>query len=364
MGAAQLLQYVKPRRQDDRDLRWELAMKSMLAIVLTIFVASAPTHAVAQDWEVVRVSLGGGIDALPAIVAQERGFFLQERLVASVWSTPSEEAVAVSLSAGSSDFAVVPQRTLLLMAAARLPVTVIATSNWDTELALIVPATADFKGVEGLRRQRIAIDDGSDTLLLLVRLLNHAEIALSDVAVQSLPAARIAEVFAEGLADAVLAPRYLTQPLVAAEDAIEALDHKELVDLLGIIGAQPVVVRDTLLTDGPETVQRFVNAWIKALIYINQDPDDAAHLLQVFMHRQGVQISVEEALTRLAMTRFDRYDWSTEDAVEAIYMGWAMREVQMIDEVPNFEGYINGRFSEQAWLNLQDKSNEPAKSEE
>jgi ABC-type nitrate/sulfonate/bicarbonate transport system substrate-binding protein len=338
-------------------------MKFLLAAVLTIFVALAPARSTAQEWEVVRLSLGGGIDALPAIVAQERGFFLQERLVASVWNIASEEAVGVSLSAGTTDFAVVPQRTFLLMAAARLPVSVVATSNWDTQLELIVPAGADFDSVQDLQGKRIAIDDRSDTLLLLVRLLNHAEVSLSNVAVRALPAPRIAKAFAEGLADVVLAPRYLTQPLVEVEDAVQALGYDDMVEMLGIIGAQPVVVRDKLVADDPEIVQRFANAWVKALVYINQDPEDAAQLLQIYMHRQGVQISAEDALARIGMTRFDRYDWSSQDAVEAIYMGWALKEVQLIKEMPDLEGYIIGRFSEQAWLGLQDdasSSNEVA----
>jgi ABC-type nitrate/sulfonate/bicarbonate transport system substrate-binding protein len=338
-------------------------MKFLLAAVLIIFVVLAPVRSTAQEWEVVRLSLGGGIDALPAIVAQERGFFLQEHLVASVWNIASEEVVGVSLSAGTTDFAVVPQRTFLLMAAARLPVSVVATSNWDTQLELIVPAGAEFEAVQNLRGKRIAVDDGSDTLPLLIRLLNHAEVSLSDVAVRGLPATRIAEAFTEGLADVVLAPRYLTQPLVEAEDAVRALGHDDMVEMLGIIGAQPVVVRDKLVADDPEIVQRFANAWVKALVYINQDPEDAAQLLQIYMHRQGVQISVEDALARIGMTRFDRYDWSSQDAVEAMYMGWALKEVQLIKEMPDLEGYIIGRFSEQAWLGLQDdasSSNEVA----
>ena len=182
----------------------------------------------------MRVALGGGIDALPAIVAQERGFFVQERLVASVWSITSEEAVGISLSAGTTDFAVVPQRTFLLMAAARLPVSVVATSNWDTQLEMIVPAGVAFDSVQDLQGKRIIIDDRSDTLPLLVRLLNHSEVSLSNVAVTALPGPRIAEAFAEGQADVVLAPRYLTQPMVEAEDATRAITEgvRGVIDLL------------------------------------------------------------------------------------------------------------------------------------
>ena len=95
----------------------------------------------------------------------------------------------------------------------------------------------------------------------------------------------------------------------------------------------------------PETVQKFVNAWVKALFYIQQDPKDAARLLQIFFHRQGVPVSKKLAASWVGMTRYDRYIWSPADIADAEYNGWGLKEGGVLKIIPKVGGFTDNRFA-------------------
>src|SRR3990170_23692 len=105
---------------------------SAVVLVLLVLLGLAPRAAQAQATPpqagppqgspLVRLSFSSGWDALPAMVAIERGFMAQEGLVVSGLAVASATALIESLVVGSTDFAVVSQRVLLVIAAAKVPV--------------------------------------------------------------------------------------------------------------------------------------------------------------------------------------------------------------------------------------------------
>src|SRR5260221_8316707 len=94
-----------------------------LFLLSLLFLGLAPPASAAQPI-LVRINFSGGWDALPALVGIERGFFAENGLVVSGLAVNSVSNMLKSLVAGSSDFVAVPQRALLLTAAAKLPVKV------------------------------------------------------------------------------------------------------------------------------------------------------------------------------------------------------------------------------------------------
>jgi NitT/TauT family transport system substrate-binding protein len=311
-----------------------------------------PLSSHAEEWKLARLSFSSGWDALPAIVAIERGFFAQEGLVISGLPIPSAEAVTTSLVQGSTDFAAVPQRTLLAMAAAQLHVKVISMNGWGTELELIVPQEdATTKSVADLKGKTIAVGMASEAYPALIRLLNKAKLRSSDVKIKTLPADALVQVFSpkERQADAVFEARHFTMVLTKNGKGRTVLTPQEVVDKLGLIGAAPLLIRSEMIEKEPETVQRFTSAWVKALRYIKQDPDDAARLLMIFFHRQGVR-AVSEELTKswIALTRYDRFVWTPAEIADAEYNGWGLKEGGLLKASPKLESYIENRFAQTA----------------
>jgi ABC-type nitrate/sulfonate/bicarbonate transport system substrate-binding protein len=319
------------------------------AIIGTLAVLPLQSAAAQQKQTLVRFSFSSGWDALPAIVAIERGFFAQEGLVVSGLAVPSSQAVMESLAAGTTDFAAVPQRTLLVMVAAKAPVKVIAMSGWGTETELVVPKDdTGVKSIADLKGKTIALGVGSEAYPVLIRLLNKAKIRPSEVTIKVLSPADLTRAFQNRLADAVIESRHFTTALLKNGQARVVLSNTDIVEALGLVGAAPLVAQTSLIEKEPATVQKFVNAWVKALKYIDQDRKDAARLLRIFFHRQGTLVSGDLAASWVGMTRYDRYVWSPADVADAEFNGWGLKEGGVLKVLPKLDGVVENRFAQQA----------------
>jgi len=323
------------------------------AILLVGLFALFPVRAPAAQWELARLAFSSGWDGLPASVAIERGFFAQEGLVVSGLAATSAQHVINSLAAGTTDFAAVPQRTLLAMAALKVPVKVVSVNGWGTEMELVVPKDdAAVKTMADLKGKAIAVGVGSEAYPALIRLLNKAKLRPADVTIKTLSAADLTRVFQKKLASALMESRYFTSVLVTAGQARPVLTHRDIVKTLGLIGAGPVVARQAVIEKEPATTQKFVNAWIKALKYIQQDPEDAARLLQIFFHRQGVKVSEKTARAWIGMTHYDRFFWSPAEVADAEFNGWGLKEGGALKVLPKLDGYVENRFAQEALKRL------------
>ena len=128
----------------------------------------------------------------------------------------------------------------------------------------------------------------------------------------------------------------------------------DVTEKLGYIGASPLVVRQELIEKEPKTVQQFVKGWVKALHYIQQDPEDAARLLMIFFHRQGVNaVSQEMTKSWVAMNRYDRFIWTTADITDAEYNGWGLKEGGLLKTAPKLSDLVENQFARVAMDSME-----------
>lgn len=331
----------------------------LTGLILAAGVLSLEGHAVAADTatkrpapaekKLARLTFSSGWDALPALVAIERGFFDQEQLVVSGMTVSSPTAVMRSVVSRTTDFASVPQRMFLIMAALKLPIKAVTTNGWGRMMELVVrKENTTAKSLVDLKGKTLAMINGSEALPVLIRLANKERMHPTDIKIKFLPAAKLTKAFTEHLADAVFESKHFTSPLVRNGGGRLVFGHQHVVRNLGFIGTSPLITSKEMIEKEPETVQKFTNAWVKALFYIQQDPADAARLLQIFFHRQGVPVSKKLAASWVGMTRYDRYTWSPADIADAEYNGWGLKEGGVLKVIPKVGGYIENRFSSRA----------------
>jgi ABC-type nitrate/sulfonate/bicarbonate transport system substrate-binding protein len=315
--------------------------------LLMIVCLSLPVRA-AESITLARLSYSSGWDALPAIIAIERGFFAQEGLVVSGLAVTSPEAVINSLAAGSTDFAVVPQRVALVMVAAKAPIKIIAQGGWGTELELVARPDAAIKQVADLKGKTVATLRGSEALPALVRLLNQAKLKPTDLKIVAMSGDDLVKVLKDKKADAVFETRHFTSPLVQNGSGTVILDAAAISKAIGWIDAIPLVTRAEMLTKDAKLVQSFTNGWVKALAYIRQDPEDAARILTIYFHRQGVQITPAMAKSWVGITKYDQYSWSKAAIADAEYNGWGLNAAKILKVAPKLQGAVENRFVETA----------------
>jgi ABC-type nitrate/sulfonate/bicarbonate transport system substrate-binding protein len=321
--------------------------------LLIALLCCSATPGRAADITLARLTFSSGWDALPAIVGIERGFFAQEGLVVSGLSITSPEAVINSLAAGSTDFAVVPQRVALVMVAAKAPVKIIAQGGWGTELELVARTGIAIKSVADLKGKTVATLRGSESLPALVRLLNQAKLKPTDLKILLMSGDDLVKSLSDKKADAVFETRHFTGPLVQNKSGTVALDAASISKAIGWIDATPLLTRAETATKDPKLVQSFTNGWCKALAYIRQDPEDAGRLLEIFFHRQGVRITPAMANSWVGMTKYDQYGWSAAAIKDAEYNGWGLSVAKVLKVAPKLQGFIDNRFADAAAKALQ-----------
>jgi ABC-type nitrate/sulfonate/bicarbonate transport system substrate-binding protein len=323
-----------------------------LAFALLI-LGSVSAQAMAADTTLVRLSYSSGWDALPAIVGVERGFFAEEGIVVSGLAASSAEAVIQSLAVGTTDIALVPQRVMLVMAGAKVPVKVIAMGGWGTEMALVARPDAKIKAAADLKGKTVAVIQGSEALPVLVRILNQAKLKPTDLKILSMNANALLKVLADKKADAVFETRHFTDPIVEQKQGVVVMDPAAVTKTVGVIGGVPLVARNDTIAKEAATTQHFVNAWVKALKYIQQDPVDAARMLQIYFHRQGVVVTEPVAESWVKMTKYDQYNWSKAAIADADYNGWALNAAQILKLTPKLDDYVDNHFADAAVKSLQ-----------
>jgi NitT/TauT family transport system substrate-binding protein len=312
---------------------------------LAILGGLASAAKAADTTTLARLTFSSGWDALPAIVGIERGFFSQEGLVVSGLSVTSPEAVINSVAAGSTDFAVVPQRVLLVMAAAKAPVKVIGMGGWGTQLELLARPDVKIKGVADLKGKTIATLRGSEAFPALVRLLNTAKLKPTDVKIAVLSADEMVKALSDKKADAVFETRHFTATLAANKSGVLVMDSATISKAIGWIDGIPLVTRAETVTKDPALVQKFTNGWVKALAYIRQDPEDAGRLLGIFFHRQGVRVTPAMATQWVSMTRYDQPSWSDAAIADAEYNGWGLNTAKVLKSAPKLKGLVENKFA-------------------
>ena len=323
-------------------------MISRLVVITVILLLGATGESRAQD-NLVRLSYSTGWDALPALVGVERGFFAAEGLVVSGHSAGNTAGVIQSVVVGSSDFALLPQRAMLLMAANELDFAVVSMSGWGTEMELVAKTSdSATNSIKDLKGKTILVGSGSEAVPVLIRLLNAAQMSVGDVTISQVQSSQLVEAFVQPSSHAVFETRHYTKALTDQNIGRVVTSNKDIEQAIGRIGAAPLIANRSTLEDDASKVQRFLNGWVQALKYIRENPEDAAVVLQIFFHRQGLELDSELAKAWIGMTRYDRYTWSAGDIADAEYNGWGLMTGNILKTQPKLKAYIDNSFAEAA----------------
>jgi ABC-type nitrate/sulfonate/bicarbonate transport system substrate-binding protein len=311
-------------------------LRAVTRALFSTILLSHPMVAAAQEEPqrpAVRLSYIPGNFALPVLVAIEHGIFAHEGLSVSPVPVTDEGAILRSLAAGGTDFAVGSQSTLISVAGNKLEAKVVAIAGAAREIDLVVPiwdtTTKKFADVKG---KTVALLNGVhnfDAVPELYRALalSKPPMKLSDVSIQFVDLAnlqvimdpRAKQVYTQRKLAGVLMLREFTKSYVDDKKARVVLSSEELTKLIGRHGAQPLFASKLALTRFPKTVERFVRAWARTMLYVSDAQNRAAvvRVLQIYYLRQyGYPLKKELAEQYISNTDYRHVVWTKEDIAE------------------------------------------------
>lgn len=310
----------------------------LMALLGTALVASSPVHAASvQSRDMVRLTYIPGSAAIPVIVAVERGFFRKHGLTVSALPVLSQQAVTTALALGITDFATGSQSWLLDMANSKIAAKVVALSGYGRQMELIVPSwDKKTKKISDMKGKRILIVRGThnfDAVPEFFRVLLFSRMRLNDVRISFINLQQLKIVmnpkFRRGYRKQNIAGiftlREYTHNFTKDKRARVVMSNAALTKLIGRIGARPLFASDNIVSKSPETVKRFVRAWVEASAYIANNPKDVSRLMRIYFARQyGVRLPDGQSELLLSLIKYDRVAWTEYDIKGAIINGKAI----------------------------------------
>jgi ABC-type nitrate/sulfonate/bicarbonate transport system substrate-binding protein len=290
-----------------------------------------------QELKIARISFPGSWECLPAIVAAERGYLAREGVYMSGVPVGSREAIVESLASGATDFAVLTQAALIQAAAVKAPIKAVAINDWGAAHLLVARSGSSLKSPKDLQGKTVGLVAGSDAPAILARLLDADETPINSVTLRYFTAGDLERAFSDGV-DAVLAQQQLAQLLVDAKEGTTVLNAEQIAVRIGYIGAQPLVASPNILKADPALVVAVQRAWVASKRHIRDNPEDAALVLRIYMHRRGVTVSAEQARAWVSMQRYDLDKWDASALTDANYNAWALAATKLLPAVPTIDG--------------------------
>ncbi len=243
-----------------------------LLIVIVSFGGCNSTKQPAPN-NTLKITLLPIIDVLPLYVAQEKGYFKAANIEVVEMVADSAKNQLALLQAGAVDgiFTDLPTVALLDRESAQTKIVLKARKAYPEFPHFRIVATPGFKvnSPADLAGVKIGISQNTVVEYLTTRLLGDWGMTADQIAIEQVPAiTNRFEMLMNGQLKAALLPDPLGQATIAGGGSLIVDDTKFTQYSQSI-----VAFNQTALTNKPQAVQAFVQAWHKAVADINQNPN-------------------------------------------------------------------------------------------
>ncbi|TAL25203.1 MAG: sulfonate ABC transporter substrate-binding protein [Aquabacterium sp.] len=206
---------------------------------------------------------------------------------------PAGPQLLEGLNVGSIDFGTVGEAPPIFAQAAGADLVYVANQPpAPTAEAIVVPKASTIKSVAELKGKKVALNKGSNVHYLLVRALEKAGVAYSDVQVVYLPPADARAAFESGRVDAWV----IWDPFLAAAE--KQLGARVLADGKGLVSNHQFYLASRAYADkNPKIIAAIIEELGKLDVWSANNAAAVAELL-------SPQIGLNLEVTRLAADRF------------------------------------------------------------
>lgn len=283
---------------------------------------------------------------LVGLVGDQRDFFADAGVeVEFTQIETGTEAIAAMLG-GSADFVTAADARFIQAADQDLPVVGIGIHNSGFLGNLLVRAdNEDVEDMTDLVDQRIGVQVGSGVHTSWLRYLDAVGLAEDDfevvnLAVADMPAALEGNSIDGGLMWQPHAARSVEEGLTRM-----VMNTFDIADPVGIVYPFYLLTTQEMVDERPEAVQRFMNAWICVQQWIDENPDEAADILEPAF--EGVDRGIVEAIFE-EQRYADHQVIDDEVIADTVGQGEKLVETGALSSMPDLTEYIDTSFAEAA----------------
>jgi ABC-type nitrate/sulfonate/bicarbonate transport system substrate-binding protein len=108
-----------------------------------------------------------------------------------------------------------------------------------------------------------------------------------------------------------------------------------------------MTTEETIKNKSP-MVQKFINAWVKTLAYIDKNRPDVAKIMQAFFAREGTKLSEETLKKLLDGTNYNHANVTMADIDDTMESAKIQFEQKKLKKLPDLKLAVDNSFVEKA----------------
>ena len=311
-----------------------------------------------MSFEKVRLVYTDSIYSLTSIVAQEMGYFIEEGLAVNANPLPNGGYAVSGLVGKSADFSVGSYARFLTAVNEEFPIDTVGITGYGFQGSLVVPTDSDAATLADLKGKRLAVQMGSGTSSIFLRWLEAKGFTTDDFQIMNMDTEMIPATFESGDIDAGFPWDPFVSEIVAKGMGKVIVPCTEISTEVEATYAFPLMTRTDIIEERPEIVEKFCRAWVKAMKFIHENPDEAVEILLVaFRNQVGLSVSEDAVKNMVDTTYYDRSTFNEQDQQDALESGKAfVKAGYKLNKVPTLEqikAHVDNSFMEKAEAELR-----------
>lgn len=242
--------------------------------VMTVLLSACTGQSSPQQNPPLRVAYSSWPGFLPALLAQEKGYFDEQGVEVELLYSEDTKMQMMNLSAGSYDAATLSLGSVLAVTAQSPRVHIVLVTDQSNGADAVV-CSAEIESIEDLKGKRIGTGIGGFGEIFVLEMLKTAKLTRTDVTLVDAPDGGP---ILSGLNSSDLAAGQTWEPYVSQAVSEGAKVLFTSADTPGLI-PDVLAFQTTTVERRPEDVQAFVDAWFQAVNFWLTNPDEAEKIL-------------------------------------------------------------------------------------
>lgn len=223
----------------------------------------------------------------PVLAAQERGYFSQQGIVATIQAKSSGKAAMEAVLQGQANLGTAADIPIMFAGLNNRPVSVIATIfKADKDHGVVGRRDRGVTRAQDLKGKRLGVTLNTSGHFALDAFLNRQRLAPSDVTLHNYKPEEMPRALAQGEVDAVATwEPFLDAALSKLGSNGVALYGEDVYAILfNIVGMRDFVTRH------PETIKKVLRALIQGARFCNEEPAAARAMVAAAIHRDQAKL--------------------------------------------------------------------------
>lgn len=322
-------------------------MRKLVCVVAIIVMVFSVSHS--ADAADVRLSTNRSTQAIVNEVASQKGFFKEEGLDVKVFAESSGSASLQAVIGGSADMGVGLHSRVIQVLAKGLPLCVIGMVQYGLTSKILVPVRdKTSKTMADLKGKRLAIQVGSGTYVAWRILLKYAGLKEKDYIVKNLKTRLIPATFQSGSIDVAVAWEPYASIMVSKGLARVLITNDEWSRVGKIVYPVFLYANCDWVKKNKATTQKFVNAWLKAIKFVNSNHKETVDIMAKAYKGWGLTIPRAKVKAGVYTRGYDKLTFDDDVMTDTNNFAQMMYDIKKIKFIPDFKKALMPEFTNKA----------------